>query len=104
MINEIKWSPVAEEDFYNILQYLIEKFGLKVADDFQVALNQTLSIILINPFAFPSFRKKNIRKCVFNSRLSIYYLIKEDGTIFLLTLFGRQNPAKLKKLIRKSIK
>lgn len=96
---EIQWSSIAEADFDAILEYLLENFGIKTVEDFYKKFEDTLDIILQNPYAFRFYKKKNIRKCVFNSRLTIYYLIENDA-VFLLTLFGKQNPATLSKIIK----
>jgi len=103
-MKEIQWSSVAEKDYDSVLQYLFDNFGKSTVEDFQKKLEHTLNIILQNPFAFRFYKRKNIRKCVFNSQLSIYYLIEKDETIFLLSLFGKQNPSTLKRIIRKLTK
>ena len=99
-MREIQWSSVAEADYNIILEYIIENFSKEVLEDFSNKLLHTLYIILKNPLAFRSYKKKSIRKCVINSQLTIYYLIEKDGTIFILTLFGKQNPATLIKIIK----
>jgi plasmid stabilization system protein ParE len=91
-------SPLAKADIIEILNYLSQTWGEKVADEFLEKLNTFYFLVSINPRLFGFYNKqKNIRKYLQNI---IYYgnKIKE---IQIITVFDtRQNPAKLKKILK----
>ena len=64
MPKPIIWSPLSENDFENILDYLDNNFGNKVAFNFVELTENLLNQIAINPKQFPVFYKgKKVRKC-----------------------------------------
>jgi len=88
-------SPLAKADIIEILNYLSQTWGEKVADEFLEKLNTFYFLVSINPRLFGFYNKqKNIRKYLQNI---IYYgnKIKE---IQIITVFDtRQNPANWRK-------
>jgi len=96
MPKKIIWSPLAENDFGNILEYLNEKWGEKVAYQFIEITSNVLLQISIKPKLFPLINKRlKIRKCVLTKHNSIYY--REIVTqIEILRIYDtRQDPDKL---------
>jgi plasmid stabilization system protein ParE len=49
MLKPIIWSPLSENDFGNILDYLSNKWGNKVASNFIELTDNLLNQIAINP-------------------------------------------------------
>ena len=97
MPKQIMWSPLAENDFGNILEYLNQKWGEKVAYQFIEITSNLLRQIQIKPKLFPLInRKLKIRKCVLTKHNSMYY--RESITqIEILRIYDtRQDPDKLK--------
>lgn len=97
MPRQIIWSPNAENDFAEILNYLSIKWNNKIVNHFIDQLDSYLNVIDQNPKYFPLINKKlNIRKCVITKQNSLYYRASKDK-IELIRLFDtRQNPDKLK--------
>lgn len=97
MISEIIWSPRSESDFFKICEYLIEEWGQTVALNFIDKTEDLLYIISRFPLSYPGFdKKKNVRKCVINKYVTLYYRIKKDR-IELITFFETtQDTGKLK--------
>lgn len=96
MPKQIIWSPLAENDFGNILEYLNQKWGEKAAYQFIEITSNLLRQISIKPKLFPLInRKLKIRKCVLTKHNSIYY--RESVTqIEILRIYDtRQDPDKL---------
>ena len=74
MLKPIIWSPLSENDFENILDYLDKKWGNKVASNFIELTENTLNQIAINPRQFPIvYKRKKIRKCVLTKHNSLFY-------------------------------
>ena len=97
MPKPIFWSPLSENDFENILDYLYKKWGNQVAFDFIELTENLLNQIEINPRQFPVFYKgKKVRKCVLTKHNSLFY---RDGKtkIEILRIYDtRQDPNTLK--------
>ena len=61
----IIWSPRSEQDFENILEYLVNNWDGSVALKFIDLVDILLVQVSINPRQFPLVHKKlNVRKCV----------------------------------------
>jgi plasmid stabilization system protein ParE len=96
MPKHIIWSPLAESDFDNILEYLNQKWGEKIACQFIEITSTILLQISLKPKLFPlSNKKMKIRRCVVTKHNSIYY--RESVTqIEILRIYdSRQDPDKL---------
>ncbi len=97
----INISPQAKEDISNILIYLKNNWGQNFVDDFLQKLRTFYHIISINPklFGYHSKRLK-IRKYVITKQNIIFYRIR-NTEVEIITVFDcRQNPIKLKKIIK----
>ena len=97
MPKQIIWSPSAENDFAEILNYLSINWNNKIVNQFIDKLDDYLDLIEINPKYFPIINKGlNIRKCVITKQNSLFYRASKNK-IELIRLFDtRQNPDKLK--------
>lgn len=83
MYKQIVWSPSAESDFANILEYLQENWEERVTNQFIDLTEDILVQISINPRQFPLIHKKEkIRKCVLtkqNTLINKNILQKEEA-------------------------
>ncbi len=96
---EIVWSNQARKDYYKLLDYLQENWGLNGVNSFVDKTEEVLGVIKRNPKAFvESPRKKNIRKGFVTKHNSLFYKVRPyKKEIILLTFWdNRQNPKKLK--------
>ena len=95
-------SPQAKEDILNIISYLKERWNQKVVDEFLQKLEIFYRIISINSRSFGYYdKRKNIRKYAISKQNIIYYRSSKN-IIEIVTVFDtRQNPRKLKKIIKK---
>lgn len=95
-------SPEAKEDLTNILSFLAENWGDQVIQEFLQKLNTFYYIVSVNPRLFGYYNKsKNIRKYLVSRQNIIYYRIR-NNEVQIITIFDtRQNPAKLRKKIKK---
>ncbi len=91
------WSSLADDDLSKVLEYLDEKWGMKVVNDFLDIVDHVLSQIILNPKQFSVINKKSkIRKCVVTKHNSLYYRIRKDSIEILRIYDTRQDPHKLK--------
>jgi plasmid stabilization system protein ParE len=97
MSKPIIWSPLAENDFESILDYLQIHWENKVVSDFIVITEGVISQIATNPTQFPLInKKKQVRKCVITKHNTLFYRNRKDYIDILRIFDTRQDPHKLK--------
>lgn len=96
MPKQIVWSPLAENDLANILEYLLENWNNKVSNEFIDLTQYTLEQISISPRQYPLiYKKKKIRKCVLTKHNTIFYRDTANQIDVLRIFDTRQNPHNL---------
>jgi plasmid stabilization system protein ParE len=64
-LKQVLWSPLSENDFARILEYLDENWDERVTNHFIDLAERRLKQISSNPRQFPLiYKKARIRKCV----------------------------------------
>ncbi len=97
MPKEIIWSPLAEEDFENILDHLVKEWNEEIALKFIDFTDHLLKQIAKNPNQFPLIHKKlKVRKCVMSKHNSLYYRNSRSHVDLLRIFDNRKDPKKLK--------
>jgi plasmid stabilization system protein ParE len=96
MANQVIWSPAAEKDLENVLDYLHSKWNNRVLNRFLNRIDDCVGIIMEDPKIFPIINQElNIRKCVVTMHNTLYYR-ESDSSIQIIRLFdSRQDPKKL---------
>jgi plasmid stabilization system protein ParE len=86
----------AEQNYFQICNYILDKFSEKEVAEFDKKLTQKLLLLSVSPFIFPIVaEKQSIRKCLISNLTVVYYTIEKDK-VYVLHLFdGRQNPEKI---------
>jgi len=93
MPKRIAWSPLAESDFSNILNYLNQNWDKKVVTNFIDLTDSLINQIAINPKQFPFIHKrKGIRKCVLTKHNTLFYREKRSTVEILRIYDTRQDP------------
>jgi len=96
MHKHVIWSPLSENDFQQILNYLNENWDYKVANHFIDLTEQIVNQISINPRQYPIiYRKKSIRKCVLTKHNSLFYRVRKDRIEILRIYDTREDPVSL---------
>jgi plasmid stabilization system protein ParE len=97
MRKEIIWSPLAEEDLENILEYLAENWNQKVIIRFLNKIDLVTNQIAKVPNQYPIINKKlQVRKCVVTKQNTLFYREIEKQIEILRLYDTRQDPKKLK--------
>lgn len=96
MVQRVVWTPRAEMDFDNVVEYLTVYFGEPAVHNFTTLLNKKLNSIEARPKLYViANKKKNIRKAVINKRLVIFYRYKpRKGEIELISLWDTRRKPK----------
>jgi len=96
MPKQIIWSPLSENDFVSILDYLQKNWDKKVVENFIEITFSAVSQISINPKQFPLiYKNKKIRKCVLTKHNTLFYRERKDFVDILRMYDNRQDPKKL---------
>jgi plasmid stabilization system protein ParE len=96
MLKPVIWSPLSENDFENILNYLDKNWGVIVASNFIDLVENNIGQVASSPKQFPlCHKRKKIRKCVVTKHNTLFY---RDGrtNIEILRIYDtRQDPTTL---------
>ncbi len=96
MPKPIIWSPQADKDLEEILDYLAEEWENSVSMKFLDLVDILLKQIAINPKQFPLINKSlNIRKCVITKHNTLFYRNKRTVIEVVRIYDTRQDPEKL---------
>ena len=93
MHRPIVWSPLAERDFANILEYLNKNWDEKVTNNFIDLTEEIIGHISVNPRQFPViYKKEKIRKCVLTKHNTRFYRVSKSQVEILGVYDTRQDP------------
>lgn len=100
MIRKVVISKTTEKKLETIFSNLVEKWSIKVKNEFIEKLDYSIELIRNQPEMFPeSKRGKKLRKCVVTKQTTLFYRFTTKK-INVVTIFDtRQNPKKLEKEI-----
>jgi plasmid stabilization system protein ParE len=94
---QIIWSPLSENDFDQILNYLSINWDNNVVIQFIDITEHLISQISENPKQYPLIHKKNkIRKVVLTKHNSLFYRENKDHIDILRIYDTRQDPQKIR--------
>ncbi len=88
-------SKAAAQDFENIFDFGIDRFGLAQALDYQNGLKQRFTQLVEQPkhYAAVEHIRKGYRRSVYHAH-SIYYRVELEG-IFIVRIIGQQDITKI---------
>lgn len=97
MLKEVIWSPLAEEDFELILDYLQLNWSDRIIKNFINKVDDNINLILEDSKIFPVINDElQIRKSVISKQNTLYYR-EISGKLEIVRFFdSRQDPNKLK--------
>lgn len=92
---DIRYSKRAKNEYFKLLDYLIDNFGARIAEKVDKDILNTLKQISLNPIQFPdSKEKKGIRRCVLSKQTTIYYRVKRNYVEIVTLWANKKNPRK----------
>jgi plasmid stabilization system protein ParE len=94
----LRWTPEATKTLQQNADYLFEEWGDQVANDFLDRVEGLLDLIKQNSRIYPLHSSsKTVHKCIVNKRIILFFEIKSDNFINLLTFWNTyQDLEKLK--------
>lgn len=95
MAHKITWTDTARNDYFGVIDYLIENWEKKTARNFKSTVNRQLKLISKMPKMYPKTdARENVRRCVVVKQVSMYYLeIEIDKEIIVIRFYdNRKDP------------
>ena len=90
---EVRFTEEAEKDLQDIVTYLEEVWNKKVVDEFISEIDEQIDRIAEMPYLFPKTEKReNVRKCLINKRVALFYKVTENIIFLLAFRSTRRNP------------
>jgi uncharacterized membrane protein len=91
-------SPLANKTLFTEASYVVEKFGLKAANDFLIKVEGLINLLQKDPFVFQNY-KNNIYKVVVVKQITMFYTV--EGNVIEVLLFWNtsKNPTDLKNML-----
>ena len=90
---EVRFTEEAEKDLQDIVTYLEEVWNEKVVDEFVNEIDEQIDRIAEMPYLFPKTKKRqNVRKCLINKRVALFYKVTENIIFLLAFRSTRRNP------------
>ncbi|MGV8947245.1 MAG: type II toxin-antitoxin system RelE/ParE family toxin [Lutibacter sp.] len=89
MNRKVVISKTAEKKLDELFSYLIEKWSVKVKNEFTEKLDASIELIKNKPEIFPESKKgKKLRKCVVAKQITLFYRYtsKQINVLQFLTL------------------
>ncbi|TKB98734.1 type II toxin-antitoxin system RelE/ParE family toxin [Pedobacter cryophilus] len=93
--SNIIWSPTARLTYFNILEYLNEKWTIKELKFFINRTETVIQNISIHPKLYSYSKESDIYKCVLVKQVSLFYIIKDEYVELLIFWDNRQDLTKL---------
>ena len=92
---QIKWTKNATNDYNKVIDYLLENWCLKGAENFSEIVASKLNILSENAYIGVSSQKiKDVRSILLTKHNRLYYRIKNGAIELLNILDTRQNQKK----------
>jgi plasmid stabilization system protein ParE len=84
----VRFSASATHDIDDIAKNIAQFWSEKAKTNFLVTISEKLLILEKNPFVYrKSISKPNLRECVVNKNVIMYYAVNEDNReVVILTL------------------
>lgn len=92
MVKEIVWTVRATKTYWQIIDYLNEKFGQQAVYDFIHKVDNKIELISSNPYLFRKSKfQKNIFLTTIHKRTTLVYRYRPVKKTFSFLYFGIQD-------------
>ena len=87
-MNNIHWSDLAKEDYWNNIDYLLEEWTANDAANFIAKVDQYLNIISKKPKTFSATKYKKIHSVPVVSQRTLFYRITDKKNVELVRFWN----------------
>ena len=97
------WTLLAKKSYNKNIEFILELWNIKIAQDFILEVERTMNIIENNPICFEKWEfNPDFRKGYIHENVSFFYKVKPTEIVVYLFWNNLQNPKKLKKILLNS--
>ncbi len=90
-MNQVIWSPVAQDAYLATLAFLMKEYSLDVAVEFDAKVDKLIQRLQqFKHFCPPSRLHRRLRRCVINKQASLIYRIKGE-VIEIVSFFDNRS-------------
>ena len=90
---KIVWTEEAKQTYLQTIEFILSKWTVDVAENFETEVNRILNFISQNPKLFIRSKKKRLHKAVISEQTSLIYKVI-DQQIFLVTFVDNRSDHK----------
>jgi plasmid stabilization system protein ParE len=83
-MRRIKWNPLAKEDYYENIDYLLTNWSEKEAQRFIDEVEEILFILRQGKVDYQETDYPGIRRCVIRPQITLFYKLREKQDVELL--------------------
>jgi len=87
-MRKIRWNKFAREDYYHTIDYLLEQWSGKEAQQFIDDVSGIIHLLHKGNVDFQKTNYANVRRCVIREQIILYYKILDKHTIELLRFWN----------------
>lgn len=87
-MRKIRWNYLAKEDFYNTIDFLLENWSEKEAQDFIDEVYEIIYILQKGNVDFQQTDISGVKRCVLRKQITLFYKIIDKNTIELLRFWN----------------
>lgn len=95
MSYSVTWSPTARITYYQVLEYLDDKWTVKEIEAFINRTEEVINYICDNPMLYPYSKESDTHKCVVVKQVSLFYRVRTTTIELLVFWDNRQDPIRL---------
>ncbi|MEX0811938.1 MAG: type II toxin-antitoxin system RelE/ParE family toxin [Chitinophagales bacterium] len=89
---KIVWSDTAKLTYENLVDFIIDQWGISVVEDFENRVNSLLDLVAQNNHLCPIFNgTTQLRRCVFHPNASLFYVIEKVEVIIIAIVDNRMD-------------
>ncbi len=93
-MNSIIWNKLAKIDYYQNIDYLLENWSEKVAQNFIDDVNHVIMLLKRGDIRFRETNLQGVYCCVINKNITLFYRCQQDKAIELLRFWNNNNNPK----------
>lgn len=87
-MRKIRWNPLAKEDYYHTIDYLLKNWSEKEAQNFIDEVQEIIHVLHKGNIDFQKTNLPNIRRCVIRKQVTLFYKIIDNHTLELLRFWN----------------
>lgn len=82
-MRKVRWNPLARQDYFENIDYLLEKWSEKEAQQFIDEVNHIEFILRQGNFDFQDTDFEGVKRYVLRKQISLFYRIENNDVEFL---------------------